>query len=314
MRLLNTIIHVFMLATVLTMTAAAQKRTYKVEEASARKVPAWVNSAGKDYLCVTAAAADIEAAKAAVLEDIKKQIAQSIATRIVSESLLTTSTVQTGSNMDKTSTLESSILSRTARLPYIGEISLSKVSDYYWERRRDRSTGLITYFYAVKYPFTEFEMKKLVLEYQAHDKSLDERLSGYEGETDFITSIEQIGETIGELRLLQAEFDSLDPRYDRVQNLIAKYRSLYDRITVNIVQEKKGMAVACLYLDGRSISTGQRPVFQSECLTDITYSYEGNSLVIGYNDEYCYEDDDNTLTVRFRAGNKYISGTIRISL
>ena len=312
MRHIRTILSTLLLF--LTITAQAQRLPYKVEESSDRKMPEWVNSAGKDYLSVTATAADIETAKAAVLENVRKQIAQSIATRVVSESTLTTSAVQSDSGLEKTQTLESSILSRTAKLPFIGEISLSRASEYYWERRRDRSTGEITYFYAVKYPFTEFEMKKIVLEYQMHDRSLNEKLDSYASGTDLVTSVEQIGETLNELRAFQSEFDPLDPRYDRVQSISAAYRQLYDRILVSCVQKAKGVIAVSLSLDGRSISTTQKPQIKSGCASQITSAYEGNTLVIRYSDEYCYEDDDNTITVRFRTGNKYISETVHFTL
>lgn len=298
------------LAIAAAFSASAQKKEFKVEESSARNMPEWVNSVERDFLIATASGGDIEEAKAAVIENVKKQIAQSIATRIVSESSLTTSAYQSGSDFSKTQNLESSILSRTAKLPFIGEISLSKAADYYWERRYYRSTGRYEYFYAVKYPFSEFEMKKLVMEYQEHDRGLNEKIADYQAGIDFVTSIEEISETLNSLRAFQDEFDVQDPRFNQVQSITNQYRQLYDQITIDWFQEKKGVAVVSLSLAGRSISTSQRPQIKSNCASQISSSYEGNTLVIKYNDEYCYEDDQNWIEVRFRAGNKYISGKI----
>lgn len=298
------------LAIAAAFSASAQKKEFKVEESSARNMPEWVNSVERDFLIATASGGDIEEAKAAVIENVKKQIAQSIATRIVSESSLTTSAYQSGSDFSKTQNLESSILSRTAKLPFIGEISLSKAADYYWERRYYRSTGRYEYFYAVKYPFSEFEMKKLVMEYQEHDRGLNEKIADYQAGIDFVTSIEEISETLNSLRAFQDEFDVQDPRFNQVQSIANQYLQLYDQITIDWFQEKKGVAVVSLSLAGRSISTSQRPQIKSNCASQISSSYEGNTLVIKYNDEYCYEDDQNWIEVRFRAGNKYISGKI----
>ena len=298
------------LAIAAAFSASAQKNEFKVEESSARNMPEWVNSVERDFLIATASGGDIEEAKAAVIENVKKQIAQSIATRIVSESSLTTSAYQSGSDFSKTQNLESSILSRTAKLPFIGEISLSKAADYYWERRYYRSTGRYEYFYAVKYPFSEFEMKKLVMEYQEHDRGLNEKIADYQADIDFVTSIEEISETLNSLRAFQDEFDVQDPRFNQVQSIANQYHQLYDQITIDWFQEKKGVAVVSLSLAGRSISTSQRPQIKSNCASQISSSYEGNTLVIKYNDEYCYEDDQNWIEVRFRAGNKYISGKI----
>lgn len=310
MKTIKTVIFSIMLLVTSAMSASAQKNDFKVEEASAKRMPEWVNAVEQDYLNVTATAGDIEAAKAAVIENVKKQIAQSIATRIVSESSLTTSAIQSGDSFSKTQNLESSILSRTAKLPFIGEISLSKAADYYWEKRYYRSSGRYEYFYAVKYPFSEFEMKKLVMEYQEHDRALNDRLSQFQNGLDFITSIEEIGDALNNLRAFLAEFDTQDSRYNQVQSISNQYRQLYDQITVDWFQEKKGTVVVSLSLAGRSISTSQRPQIKSNCASQISSSYEGNSLVIKYNDENCYEDDENWLEVRFRAGNKYITEKI----
>lgn len=296
------------------MTAAvaayAQKAQYKVEESSAKKMPEWVLSTEKDYLIVTATGGDIEEAKAAVIESVKRQIAQSIATRIVAESNLQTSAFESGDSFSKSQSLETSVMSRTAKLPFIGEISLSKAADYYWERRYYRSTGRYDYFYAVKYPFSDFEMRQLVTDYQLYDKELNERLAKFGTDLDFVSSIEEIGENINNLRVFLNEFDVQDPRYNQVQILSNRYRELYDQITIDWFQEKKGIVVANLTLGGRGISTSQRPVLRSNCASQITSSFEGNALVIRYNDDNCYDEDENYIDLRLKAGNKYISERI----
>ena len=201
-------------------------------------------------------------------------------------------------------------MSRTAKLPFIGEISLSKASDYYWERRYYRSTGRYDYFYAVKYPFSDFEMRQLVTDYQLYDKELNERLAKFGTDLDFVSSIEEIGENINNLRVFLNEFDVQDPRYNQVQILSNRYRELYDQITIDWFQEKKGIVVANLTLGGRGISTSQRPVLRSNCASQITSSFEGNALVIRYNDDNCYDEDENYIDLRLKAGNKYISERI----
>ena len=300
-----------MLLAVTALTAAnAQKSQYKIEESSSKKMPEWVLSTERDYLIVTATGSDIEEAKAAVIENVKKQIAQSIATRVVSESELHTATFEGDGTYSHNQSLETSIMSRTAKLPFIGEISLSKAADYYWEQRYYRTSGRYEYFYAVKYPFSESEMRRLVMEYQEYDRGLNERLARYESDIDFISSIEDIGEAINHLKVFLNEFDTSDPRYNQVQILSNRYRGLYDQITVDWFQEKKGMIVASLTLGGRSISTSQRPVLKSNCATQLSSSYEGNTLVIRYNDDNCYDEDENYIDLRLKAGNKYISERI----
>lgn len=82
-------------------------------------------------------------------------------------------------------------------------------------------------------------MKKLVTEYQEHDKELNDRIAEYQNNIDFITSIEEIGETLNSLRVFLSEFDTQDPRYNLVQGIANRYRQLYDQITVDWFQEKR---------------------------------------------------------------------------
>ena len=69
------IITMLLFAMTAAVAAYAQKAQYKVEESSAKKMPEWVMSTEKDYLIVTATGGDIEEAKAAVIESVKRQIA-----------------------------------------------------------------------------------------------------------------------------------------------------------------------------------------------------------------------------------------------
>lgn len=286
---------------------------YKVEESSVKKMPEWVNSVMKDYLNVTATGMDIEEAKAAALAKVKQQIAQSIATRIVSESNLSTSAYQNSDGgFAKSQLLESSIRSKTAKLPFIGEISLSKATDYYWEKRYYKNSKTYEYFYAVQYPFSEFEMKKLVMEYQEHERKLDGKLADFEAGLETITTIEEIDGRLESLRAFLNEFEQDDPRYNQVLGLMNRYRTLYDQITLDYYQEKKGVVAITMTLGGNPISTSQRPTIKSNCATKINTSYEGNVLVVRYDDENCYEEDENYLDIRFRIGNKYLSERVFI--
>ena len=71
MKTIKTVIFSIMLLVASAMSASAQKNDFKVEEASAKRMPEWVNAVEQDYLNVTATAGDIEAAKAAVIENVK---------------------------------------------------------------------------------------------------------------------------------------------------------------------------------------------------------------------------------------------------
>lgn len=285
---------------------------YRVEESSQKRVPEWINSVQKDYLNISATGGSIEEAKEAVLSKIKQQITQSIATRVVSESNLSSSFTQNNDSYSKQQNVETTIMSKTAKLPFIGEISLAKADDYYWEKRYYKKEKRYEYFYAVRYPFSEFEMKSLVMEYQLHDKELDNRLEEFETGIGNITSIEEIGSAIARLGAFSAEFIKEDPRYTRVEGLINRYRNLYNNITIDSYQEKKGVIIVNLSLGTKEIYTAQKPILKSNCATQLSASFEGNTIIVRYNSENCYDDDENYIDIKFRAGNKYVSERVYI--
>lgn len=287
------------------LSACAQQ--YKVAEKSSKRIPEWVHSVTKDYLNVSATGKTIEEAKAAVLASVKQQISESIASRVVSESNLLRTELETDKGAAYVQKMVQNIKSQSAKLPFMGEISLAKASSFYWERRYFKSEKRNEYFYAVQYPFSEFEMKKLVMDFQIHDKQLNDRLSEYEEETDDITSIEDIDKILVDLRAFQSEFIKEDPRFVKIESIMNNYRKMYDAISLSCTKEKEGIIICTLHLSDRQISTSQKPLLKSNCATKLTYSYEGNALLIRYDDFACYPEDENYIEIRFRTGNKYLT-------
>lgn len=297
------------LTTIVSLSAFGQ---YKVVESSTKRAPNWLNSVQDQHLIVSATGNSIEQAKEAVLSNIKKQITQSIASRIVSETNLFTSSLQSDGSYSKTQAVESAVMSRTAKLPFIGEISLSKAIEYYWEKRYYKKEGTYEYFYAVIYPFSDFEMKKLIMDYEEHDKRLNQQLAEYEIAIENIISTEDIEANITKLTAFKEEFDYTDPRFKQTEGLITRFKQQYNNIDIDAFQEKKGLIFLTLSLGDREISTSQRPTITSNCATEISYSYEGNTLVIRYNSDNCYDDDENYIDVKYRFGTKYTTERVFI--
>lgn len=300
------------LLVLLALTASAQK--YKIVDRSARKVPSWVNSVTQDYLNVSATGSTIEDAKAAVLSSVKQQIAESIASRIVADSKLSQTDIESGDNYQHQQQLEQSIRSQTAKLPFIGELSLSKASNSYWEERYYKSQQKTEYFYAIQYPFSDFEMKKLVMEFQIYDSKLDEKLSEHENDIYEINSIEDIDKKLTDLRAFQSEFLKEDPRYSKVEALMNNYRKAYDKISLTFEQKVKGTIICTLSLSGNQISSSQKPMLKSNCATKLSSHYEGNILIINYDDFPCYAEDENYIEIRYRTGNKFLVEKVYIKL
>lgn len=283
---------------------------YKVVNESSKRTPEWVYSIEKGYLIVTGSGAELEEVKNSLLIGIKQQISESIATRIIAETTLSRVDVDISGVTDYNQKMQTSINSKTAKLPFIGEISLSKASDFYWEERYYRKTKKTEFFCAIKYPFSEFEMKKLIMEYKEHDNQLNAKLADFQVGLNSITSIEDIDKYLINLRAFLDEFLKEDPRYTAVTSLSNQYRKLYDYISVNATQKTKGIVTASLILSDREISTRQKPRLKSNCATQISHSFQGDTLVIKYDDFGCYNEEENYIEIKFKTGNKYLSEKI----
>ena len=294
------------LSLLLSLFAFAQN-DYKVQQKSERNIPKWVNSLEKDYLIVSSTASNIEEAKAAVLENIKQQIAESVASRIVAETELSRTDIDVNGRTAYNQQLKTSINSQTAKLPFMSEISLSKASQFYWEERYYKASKKTEIFYAVKYPFSEFDMKKLVLDFQRHDAALNEQLANYENNVIKISSIEDIDKAIVDLNAFLNEFLTADPRYQKVESIINNYRKQYDYISIDTYQASKGVIIASMTLNNSPITSQQKPVLRSNCASKIKYDVVGNVFTIKYDDSGCYDEDENYIDIRFRTGNKYLN-------
>lgn len=294
---------------------------YKVTESSERKTPSWVAGVMPGYLSCSGVGSTLEEARDAALLKLKTDISESVAVRIIATTSLQSTNLEVNGAYSYQQKLESDIKSKTARLPFLTEISLSKAEKYYWEERYYKSERRAEYFYAILYPFSDFDLKSLIIEYEKQENRLNERLAQYEVMLDQMTSIEDITRTIGDLKAFQSEFMEEDPRYEKVAFLMQEYNRLFDAITITAVQSKKGIVAAVLMLKDREISTRQRPTLKSNCATKMTASFEGNTILIKYDDFPCYEEDENYIDIRFSTGTSrmiydriYIKQNVQISL
>ena len=294
---------------------------YKVTESSDRKMPSWVSGIQPGYLSVSATGTTLEEARDGALLKLKSDISESVAVRIIATTDLQSSSFEINGAYSYQQKLESDVKSKTARLPFLKEISLSKVEKYYWEERYYKNTRQVEYFYSILYPFTDRELKVLVAEYEEQERKLNERLAQFETMLDQMTSIEDITRSIADLKAFQSEFMDEDPRNEKVAFLIQEYNHLFDAITISAVQTQKGVVAAVLMLQDREISTRQRPTLKSNCAAKLTSSFEGNTILIKYDDFPCYEEDDNYIDIRFATGGSrtiyeriYIKQNLHISL
>ncbi len=134
----------------------------KVVEKSAKKAPEWLGTAADGYLIVTVEAPSLAEAQRRATAEITERIIHSVASNVtVEQSNIATETITNGGVSESSDTYSRQSSIRTANLPFIKGISLSKAADIYWAKLRDKKTGAEHYEYSVKYPYTRLEQQML---------------------------------------------------------------------------------------------------------------------------------------------------------
>ncbi len=274
----------------------------KVTQKSVKKPPVWVNTTQTDYIITSAIEGDIERAKNACIDQVRKYIIDAVAQNVksTSENDITQETV----NNEITRFLDKyhySSKTQSANLPYLTGISASKIEDSYWEKREDSDTKEVSFLYCIKYPFPRLELKKLVYEFTKKDAEMNDKLASLEKAYQHIHSVEQIGEAISALTGL-ADYFFDDIRKKSAQRLQQNYRELYKQIGIREIANELGDYAFALVLRGKPITTSQLPVLKSETLTQLRVEQKDSIWRVRYNYETCSASEENSGTIGFRLG------------
>lgn len=297
---------ILLVALPLGMAANAPAKV-KVLESSAKKVPSWVGASQNDYIITSAVDADLETARNKCLDNVRRFIIESVAQNVQSSSQSTISQTVLGNQItsfldDYKSTLET----KAADVPFMQGVSPSKIEDYYWEKRQNKSTKEISYTYSIKYPFPSLEIKKMADDFRTRDAAIWSIYETLEAKLGNVTSLEQIDRAISELGpVIDYLFD--DTRRNQASALRESYRKLYDNVTFRTVWQTLGEYRFQLMLDGRPIATSQRLTLRSECATQLTSEHQGEQIVVRYAYDGCAYDEENSVTVGLRIGGKAVS-------
>ena len=292
------------LSLMLPLCACAQKKGFKLVEKSGPK-PEWVGKGSvKDYIIVQSDKPTLEEAKSDAMQKVRAEIAASVATNVMRTVNSYTQKVVDGNESQTNATMSIESTSKIAKMPAIQGVSITK-ADTYQELFRNKKTGEVYYNIYVKYPFSQFDLVELVTAYELHEKEIDERIKGFEDGLDNIESVEQIDASILALNALEGELGADDARTITIEGIVKRYNKIYDNIIVDVVNKSKNKVTVRLVYNGSTITTSQKPRTSSNCATQFTVKSEGNNTVISFDSEYCYDQDDNYIEVRFKVGPKF---------
>ena len=278
----------------------------RVVETSGR-MPAWVYHTGNGYLSVSAEAATMNEAQDLCLAQIRRQVAESVAVKVMAQTTMHTAVTEDGAKSSRKVESEEEIRTKTANLPYIREISLAKAADTYWEHRYDKKTDVHSYMYAVRYPFSDFDLKKLIMDYESNESRLNSRIEELEAGVDSVASLEDIESALDEIFAIRSEFDDDDPRMTRLDVIANDYRRCYDNVDVQYKQVGLGRIVAVLVYKDKEIATKQTQQLKSKTAEIKGYKWDGDFLVIDFEDRGDAVSGERIIELRFRISGRYIT-------
>ena len=255
----------------------------------------------------------IEAVKADAMDKVRTEIASSVASDVQrfvdSYSLKEVD----GDDVRISKTMSIETTSKIAKMPAIQGVSITK-ADTYQELYRNKKTGEEYYVLYVKYPFSSFDLVELVTAYEEHEKQIDNKIKGYENGLNDIESVEQIGDAITALGALAKEVGNEDSRYHTIEGITNRYIAVYDNISIDVVDNSPGRVTLRLIYDGKTITTSQNPKVTSNCAEQFNVKNQGDLIIVNYNKDYCYAQDDNYVEIRYRFGSKYVKEKVFFKL
>jgi len=274
------------------------------------KTPRWINSTQKDFIIESGKAASIEEARSRALSNVKESIVKSIAEKITSTSEDKTMQERQGNSYKISGNYQSVIRSKTADLPFIKGISLNKVSDYYWEKIKDKKSGSIVYYYYLKYPFTDFELQSIILDYEMSQKKITEGLNDATEGIDELSTIEQILEKMQIIRGIVPQLDESDKAIASMN--IVKLEGVLKSITIEEVANQKGIIKYFLSLGDRHFKTSLKPRINSNCAANFRIVQTADTLLLHYDASDCFEVVSNTISIEYLVGNYSIKNSFPI--
>lgn len=267
-------------------------------ESSSKKKPEWVSSVAKDFVITVASSSTLEDAQQKALTKVKEQIISSVAENIQTSSEYFRNESIKNDNTDFTESFTTATKTHAADIPFVKGISISKVSDFYWEKVKKGDE--IKIYYHLKYPFTQQQLKELVVEYEKADQAKTDELEALLNQIPNMESCEKMSQTIKELEALAVGFIKVDPRKDKANAGIAKLKDILKNISIETINNTLGEVRIALRVGGKTVITSRKPTVRSNCAKITDVRSKGSEWTISYSYDECYEDPDNAIKVSFR--------------
>jgi len=267
----------------------------KVIEKSSQQKPSWIYGIEKDYLIGEGSGSDYNEAKYNALQMVKEKIVSSVAQNITFEQNIEVNETRYKRAIEFLEEYTSKTTSKTGNTAYLQGISLSKASDYYWEKQRENH--IETVFYYIKYPFTEDDIRTLTDEWEEQENLLTQRLDTLKFTKNGHNSVEEILEEIEELQYLSDFF--VDQRKAVADLSINTLKNKLNAILLIPEIDSLGCYKYSLHLGDSIIKTTRKPIVSSNCAKILSIETNNDMGQVIYQYDNCSVEDENYLEINY---------------
>lgn len=262
------------------------------------KTPKWVNGIEKEYIIVCGSGNSVDAAQDNALLKIKERVVSSIAENVSTSNEYYRGDKSVNGVSNVIENFETSTKTKSADISYIKGISLTKAEEYYWEKVSEGNQ--IRFYYHVKYPFSDFDLKKMVMDFEKADFELTMELNTLFEEIEKYSSVEEINQGLLSFNALSKAF--IDTRKAKADLGVAKLNEMLKSISIVTIQNNLGEIKYQLQLGEKPISAAQKPRVSSNCATITDISGSASEWVIKYDYSGCYDNPANVVNVAYMFG------------
>lgn len=303
------------LISLLPICGMAQRKGFKLVEKNPTEKPKWLNEVEReDYIYVKGVeAATLPDAKGLAMINVIDQIAQSVAVKISGEIVNDATTTTVNDKSEFKETYVSKTKTKIAKMKALQGFSIQN-ADIYYEHYYCKKQGETYYSVSLRYPFSAFERRVLIDDYNKQEKAINDTIDYYNNAVETVSSIEEINNNITILKGIKKELEEDDSRVERINTIINLYNNIFKSTIIEVAENKPGRVVVKMVYDGRVITTSQKPQILSNCAQSFDVKYYKDLCYVTFDSCYCYSQDDNEIKITFKAGVSKIQKRIKIKL
>lgn len=275
-------------------------KTERVLQKSSAK-PTWVHGLQRNYIIVEGVGANQNEAKNKAFTALRDKIVSSVAVNVSSSSSIqiNESTLNQINNYQESTAFETQINSDF--LNALRGISLNKVEDFYWERIRYKKEKKEQVHYHIKYPFSDFDLNKLIREWEELDKNLSKELDRLQ---ENIRTTNKLSDLIGyqtQAERLENVFN--EPRKTRAALMKTEVENMLSRLEIEVEMHQFGELILQARINGKAFDPGEMYTLKSNCIRLLSQKYDPNlnHSILHYDSDFC-KSNTETFTVQLQMG------------